>query len=97
MSVAAATVAAMSNAAQWATSAANKFRKVARDTESATTKELAEGLAHLAEAIREMDAKWSCTAVVMANPLVSRPRSRGTNSIWHVSGTCPSPRLANRL
>ncbi|TPG37091.1 hypothetical protein [Mycolicibacterium hodleri] len=51
------TVRRTSNAAQWATSAANKFREVSRDTENPATKELAEGLAHLAEVIREMDAK----------------------------------------
>lgn len=45
----------MSNsAAQWATSAANHFRAVARTTENPTTKQLAEGLTHLAEAIREL-------------------------------------------
>jgi hypothetical protein len=47
----------MSNAAQWAVSAANKFRQVARETENPTTKLLAEGLTDLAEAIRELDAK----------------------------------------
>jgi hypothetical protein len=46
----------MSNAAPWATSAANKFREVERTTENPTTKLLAEGLTHLAEAIRELDA-----------------------------------------
>jgi hypothetical protein len=45
------------NSAQWATSAANKFREVARTTENPATKQLAEGLTHLAEAIRELDAK----------------------------------------
>jgi flagellar biosynthesis/type III secretory pathway ATPase len=45
------------NAAQWAMSAANKFREVDRTTENPTTKLLAEGLTHLAEAIRELDAK----------------------------------------
>jgi hypothetical protein len=47
----------MSNAAQWATSASVKFREVARTTENPTTKLLAEGLTHLAEAIRELDQK----------------------------------------
>jgi hypothetical protein len=45
----------MSNAAQWATSASVKFREVARTTENPTTKLLAEGLTHLAEAIRELE------------------------------------------
>jgi hypothetical protein len=47
----------MSNAAQWAISAANKFREVERTTENPTTKLLAEGLTNLAEAIRELDGK----------------------------------------
>ncbi|WP_170220010.1 hypothetical protein [Mycolicibacterium hodleri] len=47
----------MSNAAQWATSAANKFREVTRTTENPTTKLLAEGLTHLAEAVRALDSK----------------------------------------
>ena len=47
----------MSNAAQWAISAANKFRQVERTTKNPTTKLLAEGLTHLAEAIRELDGK----------------------------------------
>jgi hypothetical protein len=45
----------MGNSAQWATSAANSFREVARTTDNATTKLLAEGLAHLAEGVRELD------------------------------------------
>jgi hypothetical protein len=45
------------NAAMWATSAANKFREVQRATENETTKLLAEGLTHLAEAIRELDRR----------------------------------------
>lgn len=40
------------NPSQWAISAGNKFRQVARETENLTTKLLAEGLAQLAEAIR---------------------------------------------
>lgn len=52
----------MSNsAAQWATSAANHFRAVARTTENPTTKQLAEGLTHLAEAIRELDDRCDRT------------------------------------
>jgi hypothetical protein len=51
----AATLPLMSNAAQWATSATVKFREVARTTENPTTKLLAEGLTHLAEAIRELE------------------------------------------
>jgi hypothetical protein len=47
----------MTNAAQWATSAANKFREVERTTENPTTKLLAEGLTYIAEAIRDLDAK----------------------------------------
>jgi hypothetical protein len=47
----------MSNAAHWAVSAGNKFREVARTTENPTTKLLAEGLTHLAEAIRELELK----------------------------------------
>lgn len=61
VSVAQATVPPMTtsanNAAVWATGAANKFREVARTTENETTKALAEGLTHLAEAIRELSAK----------------------------------------
>ncbi len=57
----AATVRAMTtsanNAAVWATSAANQFRAVARSTENETTKALAEGLVHLAEAVRELAGK----------------------------------------
>lgn len=44
----------MSNAASWASSAANKFRAVERMTENPTTTLLAEGLTHLSEAIREL-------------------------------------------
>ena len=51
----------MSNAATWASSAGNAFRKVARDTGDPTTKALAEGLAHLAEAIRELDQEELAT------------------------------------
>jgi hypothetical protein len=47
----------MSTAASWASSACNKFREVARITENPTTKLLAEGLSHLAEAIRGLDEK----------------------------------------
>jgi hypothetical protein len=45
----------MSNEATWAGSASNRFREVARTTKNPTTKLLAEGLTHLAEAIRELD------------------------------------------
>lgn len=59
LSVVVASVPAMTtsanNAAMWATSAANKFREVARTTENETTRALAEGLTHLAEAIRVLD------------------------------------------
>jgi translation initiation factor 2B subunit (eIF-2B alpha/beta/delta family) len=44
----------MSNAASWAVSAANKFREAARQSENPTTKQLAEGLTHLSEAVREL-------------------------------------------
>lgn len=47
------------NSAQWATSAANKFRQVARDSENPSTKLLAEGLTHLAEAIRALEQERS--------------------------------------
>ena len=47
----------MSNAAPWTSTAGNKFRAVARSTETPATKLLAEGLTALAEAIRELDAK----------------------------------------
>src|SRR6185503_9689717 len=57
MSVIAATVTRMSNAAPWAATAGNKFREVARTTDNPTTKLLAEGLTALTEAIRELDAK----------------------------------------
>lgn len=40
----------------WATSAGNRFREVQRTAENSTTKALAEGLTHLAEAIRALDA-----------------------------------------
>jgi hypothetical protein len=46
----------MSNSAQWAVSAGNKFREVARSTENPTTKLLAEGLTALTEALRGLDA-----------------------------------------
>lgn len=45
----------MSNAAPWATGAANKFREVSRTTENPTTKLLAEGLTALAESVRALD------------------------------------------
>jgi hypothetical protein len=46
----------MSNpSAAWAASAVNEFRAVARATENPTTRQLAVGLAHLAEAIRSLD------------------------------------------
>jgi hypothetical protein len=47
----------MSNAASWAVSAGNKFREIARTTENPSTKLLAEGLTHLAEGVRELDAQ----------------------------------------
>ena len=49
--------ASMGNSAQWAISACNKFREVARTTQNPTTKLLAEGLTHLAEGVREMDSQ----------------------------------------
>jgi hypothetical protein len=55
------------NAAVWATSAANKFREAARTTENPNTKLLAEGLTHLAEGVRELHIK-------SLGPL--RPKSR---------------------
>jgi hypothetical protein len=45
----------MSNAASWAATAGNKFRQVTRESTNPTTIVLAEGLAALAEAIRELD------------------------------------------
>jgi hypothetical protein len=45
----------MSNAANWATSAGNKSRQVAREATNPSTKLLAEGLTHLAEGVRELD------------------------------------------
>jgi hypothetical protein len=47
----------MSSAAPWATTAGNKLRAAARSTENPATKLLAEGLAALTEALRELDAK----------------------------------------
>ncbi len=47
----------MSNAAPWAVTAGNKFREVVRITENPSTKLLAEGLAALTEALRELDDK----------------------------------------
>lgn len=44
----------MTNAAHWAVSAGTKFLEVARTTENPTTKQLAEGLTHLSEAVREL-------------------------------------------
>jgi hypothetical protein len=44
----------MSNAAPWATTAGNKFREVAKNTENPTTKLLAEGLTAFTEALREL-------------------------------------------
>jgi hypothetical protein len=49
----------MSNAAPWASTAANKFWEVARTAENPTTKLLAEGLTALTEALRELDAVGS--------------------------------------
>ena len=46
----------------WAVGAANQFRAVARSTENETTKALAEGLVHLAEAIRGARRKVSAVA-----------------------------------
>lgn len=43
-----------SDAAIWATGAANTFRQVQRDTENPVTKQLAEGLVQLSEAIRAL-------------------------------------------
>lgn len=57
MSVAVDTVAAHEQLSTVGHLAADKFRKMAQDTGNPITKELAEGLAHLAESIREMDAK----------------------------------------
>lgn len=45
----------MSNAASWAATAENKFRQVTRESTNPTTVVLAEGLAALAEAVRELD------------------------------------------
>ena len=45
------------NSAQWAASAGNKFRQVARETTNPTTQLLAEGLTHLTEALRELNAE----------------------------------------
>lgn len=47
----------MSNSAVWASSAGNKFRQVARETENATTKALAEGLTDITEALRELSTE----------------------------------------
>jgi excisionase family DNA binding protein len=47
----------MSNSSQWATSAANKFGAVIRETENPTTKLLAQGLRELAEAVRDLGAE----------------------------------------
>ncbi|MCP9276922.1 hypothetical protein [Mycolicibacterium arenosum] len=44
----------MSNSSQWATGAANKFREAERTTENPTTKQLAEGLIQLCEAVRDL-------------------------------------------
>lgn len=57
MSVVATSVPAMSDAAAWAVTAANKFREAERTTENPTTKLLAEGLTALAEAIRDLNPK----------------------------------------
>jgi hypothetical protein len=46
----------MSSSVQWAVSASNKFREVARTTDNPTTKLLAEGLTALTESLRELDA-----------------------------------------
>jgi hypothetical protein len=55
MSVVADTVPAMSTAASWAATAENKFRQGTRESTNPTTVVLAEGLAALAEAIRDLD------------------------------------------
>jgi hypothetical protein len=46
-----------SDAAIWATGAANTLREVSRTTENPTTKILAEGLTQLAEATRALDGR----------------------------------------
>jgi hypothetical protein len=53
----------MSNAEPWAVTAGDKFREVARSTDIATTKLLAEGLTALTEALRELDDKLEILAV----------------------------------
>ncbi|MEZ0357333.1 hypothetical protein [Mycobacterium sp. SA01] len=45
----------MGEVATWAASASVKFREVQRRTESEQTRLLAEGLAHLAHAVRALD------------------------------------------
>lgn len=47
----------MGNAAEWARTAAHDFRAVAKDADDAVTKQLAEGLVYLADAIRDLDAQ----------------------------------------
>lgn len=47
----------MGNAAEWASTAAHDFRAVAKDADDAVTKQLAEGLVYLADAIRDLDAQ----------------------------------------
>ncbi|MBJ7341919.1 hypothetical protein [Mycolicibacterium sp.] len=44
------------NSAQWAVSAANKFREVARTTEN-RTRNCSPRASHLAEAVRALDSK----------------------------------------
>jgi hypothetical protein len=77
-------------------SAANKFREVERTTENETTKALAEGLTHLAEAIRELEldrpgpaAIQTCRAeevdgVVGALRVASRCRRPRHHPVQHV-------------
>ncbi len=59
MSVLTNTVPPMSNAASWAVSTGNKFPHVARESTNPSTKLLAEGLTHLAEGVRELDARMA--------------------------------------
>jgi hypothetical protein len=57
VSVPANTVVAYEQRSRWASSAGNKFRQVARESENPATKLLAEGLTDITEALRELCAE----------------------------------------
>ena len=62
----------MGNGASWAVSTGNKFPHVARESTNPSTKLLAEGLTHLAEGVRELDARMAVEKQIQAFPPVGQ-------------------------